>query len=412
MEKFLAAVLMTLTVWLAPALAQDVAVTELVQRHAQEGQLAAAEAELAARPRDAQTVAALGMISFARAVETFGQGLYRHGLKPLRGDRIPLLRLPLPENPQAEPLSYDKLRAIYARFLADLTAAEAVLAGMPDGPVHLDLDLDAVRLDLRGDGRADPDESLGRLVARVSLVALSAPPADIPPWPVGFDRADTTWLRGYCKLLSAALEFTLAYDWHTTYDAAAHLFFAGAVDPSGPFAAPDLPFRSPILGGDAGQSADLVALLHLIRWPLAEPGRLKRARQDLKAVIALSRQSWREVLAETDDDHEWLPGPDQHSTAFPGMQVTRERLDTWLAALDTFDAALDGRQFLPHWRYRQGIDLSAVFEEPRDFDLVLWITGHAALPYLKDGPQVSRQTWAQWQRVFSGQFLTYAIWFN
>jgi hypothetical protein len=94
------------------------------------------------------------------------------------------------------------------------------------------------------------------------------------------------------------------------------------------------------------------------------------------------------------------------------MQVTQERLDAWLAALDEFEAVLDGKKLVPHWRYRQGIDFGAFFTQPRPFDLVLWMTGHAALPYLKDGPVTSQQTWNQWQRIFSGQFLAYAIWFN
>lgn len=384
---------------------------DIIRRHASAGTLAQGEADLARAPQNAQAVAALGMIKFARAVETLGQGLHRYGLRAPRSGSMPILRLPVPENPNPEPLSYDKLRAIYVRFLADLTEAEAVLARLPAGPVHLEIDLNAVRLDFRGDGKAGPDEALGRIIARVATIGAAGTEPDGPPWDVGFDRADMTWLRGYSRLLSGFLEFALAYDWHETYDGAAHLFFQGAADLSGQRAATE-PLRDPIIGGDAGQLADLVALVHLVRWPLAEPERLIKAREHLKAVIALSRQTWKEVLAETDDDHEWLPGPGQHNTAFPGLEVTKERLDGWHAALNEFEAVLDGKLLVPHWRYRHGIDLKAFFEQPRPFDLVLWGTGHAALPYLKEGPQISRQSWAQWQRVFSGQFLTYAIWFN
>lgn len=388
---------------------------DLLRRHAEAGTLAAGEAALAALPQDRQAIAAQGMIKFARAVETLAQGFYRHGLKPPRNNNIPLLRLPVPENPRPEPLTYEALRAIYVRFLADLTAAEAMLARLPDGSVRLPLDLNAVRLDLDGDGQATPAESLGRIIARVGLAdpRFREPVADAPtePWEVGFDRADTTWLRGYCHLMSALLEFVLAYDWHETYASAAHLFFAGATDPSEARAAPE-PARDPILGGDGGQFADLIALVHLVRWPLAEPERLPRAREHLKTMIVLNRQTWTEVQAETDDDHEWLPGPHQRNTAFPGLQVTAERIEAWKAALTELEAALDGTLLVPHWRYRQGIDLKAVFTAPRPLDLVLWGTGHAALPYLKDGPQMSRASWNQWQRIFAGQFLTYAIWFN
>ncbi|QCI65484.1 hypothetical protein [Phreatobacter stygius] len=413
MIRTLFAGLLALTAWAfeTGARAQDAGAGDLLRRHASAGTLAQGEAELTGRTQDTQTVAALGMVKFARAVETLGQGLHRHGLRPPRSGSIPILRLPVPENANPEPLTYDKLRAIYVRFLADLTAAEAVLARLPDGSVRLPLDLNAIRLDLNGDGQASADEALGRIIARVGMIGQSRAEPDSPPWEVGFDRADMIWLRGYSRLLSAFLEFALAYDWHETYDGAAHLLFQGAADPSGPRAAPE-PLRDPIIGGDAGQLGDLIALVHLVRWPLAEPERLVKARDHLKAVIALSRQSWKEVLAETDDDQEWLPGPKQRNTAFPGLEVTQERLDGWQAALTEFEAVLDGKLLLPHWRYRQGIDFRAFFEQPRPFDLVLWGTGHAALPYLKDGPQITRQSWAQWQRVFSGQFLTYAIWFN
>lgn len=415
MIKPLAAALLAGLCLAGTAQAQRADPADLLRRHAEAGTLAEGEAALAALPQDRQAIAALGAIKFVRAVETLAQGLYRHGLKHPRHNNIPLLRLPLPENPQPTPLTYDALRAIYARFLADLTAAEAVLARLPEGAVRLPLDLNAVRLDLDGDGRASAEEALGRIVLQVGMGnPRASDPAGQPTidsWEVGFDRADMTWLRGYCHLMSAMLEFVLAYDWRETYDAAAHLFFAGAADPLGPRAAPERA-RDPILGGDGGQFADLVALVHLVRWPLAEQDRLPRVRDHLKSVIALSRQTWTEVLAETDDDHEWLPGPNQRNTAFPGLEVTAERLDAWKAALTEFEAALDGMLLVPHWRYRQGIDLKAVFTEPRPFDLVLWGTGQAALPYLRDGPQMSRASWARWQRIFAGQFLTYAIWFN
>lgn len=50
--------------------------------------------------------------------------------------------------------------------------------------------------------------------------------------------------------------------------------------------------------------------------------------------------------------------------------------------------------------------------EPRAFDLVLWVTGHAAMPYLRDGDTLLRQERLASQRIFEGHFLGYAIWFN
>ena len=214
------------------------------------------------------------------------------------------------------------------------------------------------------------------------------------------------WLRGYTHLISAFLEFALAYDWRETYDAAAHLFFAGA-RPSTALAAP----ANAMFGRD-DRIADVIALIHLIHWPVAEPQLLVVAREHLKSVITLSRESWKEILAETDDDREWILSPRQKNVAFSGPQVTQERVDGWLRALDAFEEVLDGRKLVPHWRFARGIDFNAIFASPRPFDLVLWITGHAAIPYLKEGPTMSREDWAQWERVFGGQFMLFAVWFN
>ena len=40
---------------------------------------------------------------------------------------------------------------------------------------------------------------------------------------------------------------------------------------------------------------------------------MKSALAHLEAMIALSRESWKFILAEPDDDHEWVPNPKQHS---------------------------------------------------------------------------------------------------
>ena len=94
------------------------------------------------------------------------------------------------------------------------------------------------------------------------------------------------------------------------------------------------------------------------------------------------------------------------------MPVTQAQVDGWLHALDDFDAVLDGTKLVPHWRFSQGFNLKRVFFEPRDFDLVLWVAGYGAVPYLEDGPTLSISDWNQWNHAFNGNFLGYALWFN
>ena len=53
-----------------------------------------------------------------------------------------------------------------------------------------------------------------------------------------------------------------------------------------------------------------------------------------------------------------------------------------------------------------------MFFEPRDFDLVLWVAGIGAAPYLEDGEVLGGSDWSELNRIFRGNFLGYAFWFN
>lgn len=407
---------------MAPAShAQNISPAALLRTHAEAGTLAEGEKLLAARVAanagDAEARAALGFAKFARAVEKLGQSLHRHGLRPPpnMGMMLPVLRFPVPENPNPEPISYQKMRAIYAALLGDMAEVETVLAAVPASDFKLRLDLSAVRLDLNADGKGAPQESLGAVVRelmqpRSRRDRLPPMPEAIPAWNIAFDYADTIWLRGYAKLLSAFSEFALAHDWSDAFATTAQLFFPNVEGAVG-IAAISRP--DPSMGGvEANSIADAIAFLHMVRFPVVEPARMPRVRQHLLEMVKLSRENWKAILAESDDEDEWLPSPRQKNSAVLGVSVTDEIVGNWHAALAQFEAALEGKVLLGHWRFQKGIDLKQVFEEPRTFDLVLWILGPAALPYLKDGETLSRSTVNEWQRMFGGNFLSFAIWFN
>ena len=61
---------------------------------------------------------------------------------------------------------------------------------------------------------------------------------------------------------------------------------------------------------------------------------------------------------------------------------------------------------------QKGINLRKVFEQPQPFDLVLWLTGPAAMPFLDDGPILTGEEWGAVISGFEGSFGSYAIWFN
>jgi hypothetical protein len=217
------------------------------------------------------------------------------------------------------------------------------------------------------------------------------------------------WLRGYCHLLSGLLEFALAHDGRELFDRTAHLFFPN----------PDTPYKSlSSLNADdpnpgfMTEILDVVAFVHLIRLPVVEPKRMQAALTHFEQVFSLSRESWKFILAETDDDHEWLPNPRQQGVL--GIPVGQEQIDGWSVFLDEAEALFAGKRLVPFWRGdgTRGINLRKVFTEPQTFDLVLWIQGSAAVPYLEEGPLTRKETWDRLNRIFGGEFVGFALWFN
>jgi hypothetical protein len=159
--------------------------------------------------------------------------------------------------------------------------------------------------------------------------------------------------------------------------------------------------------------ADVVAVIHLINLPVVEPQRMQAALTHLEQVIALSRESWRDILAETDDEREWIPNPKQ-TGILPGVQITQPMVEGWQEVLDEVEAILQGKKLIPFWRGddQRGVNLRKVFTEPTTFDLVMWIQGTAAAPYLQEGPLSTPDTWQRFNQMFNGQFVGFAIWFN
>ncbi|MCA9045058.1 MAG: hypothetical protein KDA69_12095, partial [Planctomycetaceae bacterium] len=59
-------------------------------------------------------------------------------------------------------------------------------------------------------------------------------------------------------------------------------------------------------------------------------------------------ESWKLILAETDDDHEWLPAPGQKGAL--SVPVTKEQIDGWHGVLAEMEDLLEGRKLVPFWR--------------------------------------------------------------
>lgn len=398
---------------------------EGVQSHLNSGQaaraVAAAESRLAAAPDDDQARFALGAIQFLQSVERLSQGLHRYGLRGggYRADGgllgLPLLRMPVPPNPNPDELTYEALRDILKTFVDDLAAAEATLSEIKSDQIDLPLNIGLIRLDLNNDGEGSDDESLW-LMFRVVAGAVWLDEEAAEQLNVDFDASDVAWLRAYCHLLMAIAEFPLAHDWHEAFEISFPSIFhmpsspnlrLGEVYEAEPEIAMGLEDRSMI-----ASIADLIAFVHLNHWPVVEPQRMRNVLGHLERMVQLSRENWERILAEPDQGKvEWIPNLTQ-TGALPRMQVTQRQIDGWTSFLDEFEAILEGKKLIPHWRFDEGINMRRFFLEPSTFDIVLLIQGSAALPYLDEGELTTGDTWFTIMNLFGGDFFRYFIWFN
>lgn len=367
----------------------------------------------AAAPSDPASAYAAGAGEFFTALEILAGGLHRHGFESPQSFMLPLMRLPVPDNPNPEPLTYEEFRAILVAFRDRLEKSAATLGSVPaDADIGMVIDLTRLGIDLNEDGNIAPDESAAAIMAALSRGG--APDGPAPSLTFRFDRADGYWLQGYAEFLMAQADFWLAHDFKTMFDGSFHMLFPRA----------KLPLQDVLVPPDGGMSgsifasewrfADFISLVHLVNWPVVEPERRQAARRHLLEMIRLSREDWKAIRAETDNDREWLPGPKQKGpNPLTGLEVGEEQVTAWLATLDMAEDLLEGRVLLPHFRVAgKGINMKRFFDEPKTFDLVLSITGPAIAPYFESGRILTGDDFDQIQREFGAGFLTFALWFN
>jgi hypothetical protein len=377
------------------------------------GKLAEAEQELtkhlAAQGDDDLARFQLGTVQVVRAIERLSQDGARYGALN-RSMMIPFVRVGgfAETGRQAEPVTYDDVRQMIGRFQKEIIKAEKTLSQIEDQQLAWNLNLDGVRLDMNGDGEFGERETLGTLFRMAANRGRTEQTAQ--DLTVGFDSADVYWLRGYCHLLAALADMILAYDHGRLFEVTAHAFFAR---PQTEFAA-----RHDRQQDDTNREIwddlpDLIAAIHLMNFKRSEPERLAAAQDHLLQMVEMSRKSWELIKAETDNHHEWIPGANQQSV-ISNFAMNEQRIETWHKFLDEAEEVLRGQKLIPFWRrgFDEGVNLHKVFREPRDFDLVLWVQGSAALPYLEHGEKTSPETWSEFQRVFRGEFIGFAAWIN
>jgi hypothetical protein len=373
---------------------------------------------LNAQPDDQDARLALGVTTFLHGIEEFAQTMYTFGLRDMRefGMAVPMLRVPVRRHPDPATVSADDVVAMFERFEEALAEVDTILEPIGDAPAAMPLRIGTVHMDLNGDGELTEDEGLWRFYTALTQPRWQrqADAADeVPEWAdefvLGLDTADAYWLRGYCHVMSALTDVVLAYDGTELFNRTGHRFFT-KVDSPYPWLAETVDTDNPF---DVHMILDLVAAFHLINQPLRDADRMRQARVHLKQVIALSRSNWDAILAETDNQNEWVPGPDQQGAI--GVNLTAEQVAAWKDFLDEAEAILDGEKLIPFWRGtnpERGVNVRRIFEEPTRLDLILWLQGSAAAPYLEEGEVTEGEFWRDLNQQFGRNFPGFAFWIN
>ena len=407
---FIACLIVVMTIASQPT---NAAIAPLLDPYLTSGKLSEGEKAfsdyLQTSPKDDKSRFGLGVIQFVRGTERLMQSLYRYGVQSPMGRSIPFVRLPIPKNPKPQILTYDALQQVFQAWIDDLATVRTTLEPIKDQNLKLALRLGLVRLDFDGNGKAEDTEMLWQIFNAVTNARVTAQEAQ--QFLIAFDRGDTLWLQGYTHVLGAIGEFLRAYDSRELFAACAHLFFQN-VDTPHKFLLTPSKKNVKSYSFDPFEFLDLISTVHLSKFSLAEPQRMITILNHMKSVISLSRESWKSILAETDSDREWIPNPKQLSV-IPQVRVTDEMVKSWLKSLDEISTILDGKKNIPFWRDdKLSIDFARIFTEPRGFDLVSWVQGTAATPYLEKGTVTDNRVWEDMLNAFGSNLFGFVVWFN
>jgi len=353
----------------------------------------------------------LGVVQFLVSGEHLFQAAYRYGFQPdteMLGITVGrFTHFPIKNNLKPESITYDQFDAVIRQWISDVRRAEATLTMVTDPNVELLIKPGLIRLDVDHDGEAEENEAFWRLFNMLGT-RFQTTQEGAGRLVIAFDRGDVNWLRGYCHLCMAVGELMLAYDGTEMFNRVGHLAFAKPVTN---MAFADQHDESRFWDEDL--MLDYIAAIHLTSFPLRDPERPKKALAHIEAAIKNAKEMWRFYRAETDDYYEWVPNPKQHSV-LPGAEVNEEMLATWMLALDETEALLAGKRLMRFWRETsgKGVNLRRVFTEPRRFDLILWVQGSDAIPYLEHGELTTPNTWSRLEDAFDQRIFRHGFWFN
>lgn len=394
--------LIAMTLLLAsPALAERSALSTEIAANG----IAATEARLATLPSpQPDELFALAGLRFLAGVEDALQIRWQTGVQA-DWSELPILRLPIPENPVARPFASADFTALVDGLGTRMEDARAALGQLGTQDFALEIALGDLWFDINANGARDDGEGVSDVAGltlggarRGGMQAVNEPV-------IRFDTADAAWLSAYTHFLSAFVNLTRAYDPAPAIDrilASSEKMKAmwGSTPPSNAF---DMMF---------GRQVDRVAMVLTALSQTPDPDLAKAAHAHLLSMITENRRFWKLVEAETDNDSEWVPNDRQASGL--GLAMPPGTGARWQAVLADAEKLLKGELLIPHWRYgaEAGINLKKLFEAPIPVDLVTWVQGEGLLPFAEKGTRASPLAWNEFTSMVQGDELLFAVFLN
>ena len=350
---------------------------------------------------------ALGALHFLRGVEKTLQTRWQYNAT-LDDFDLPVMRLPVPANPEAKAFKPDLITGIFTDLLADMDASRTALASVPEGAeVALEIDLADLWFDINMNNTRD----IGEGVIEVGAFAISGSPdlgdaEGLPPLDIRFDTADVAWLTAYTHLLSATGELVVAFD--PTEAIFNVMNAAQKMDElrGRPYS------RSGFISATETRWIDQFAMAYGALNQQPDANHTRAAHAHLLNMIAQNKIFWAAVDAETDNANEWIANARQTSAI--GVDLPPETGAAWQAILGDVEAMLKGELLIPYWRLGDvgGVNVQKLFMDPPVFDIVTWVQGHGLLPYLERGPRISPDSFERFEDLTGGNLLPLSFLFN
>jgi hypothetical protein len=385
----------------AAALAAPAHAETLSQELATKGITAtAARLSNATAPED---LFALGALHFLGAIESALQTRWQMGATDSMM-MLPIMRLPIPENPTPQPFDPALVTTIFTNISASMDAARTPLMQIPaDADFGVEIAVADIWFDINANATRDAGEDAGSVLGPILLGWQWDARDPATPLPVvRFDAADAVWLLAYTHLLQGISDSVIAYDPTAAITRMLNTRAAFGLSPG----------QSDPQYYEFDYYADIVSVITgaLNQPPNAD--RLTSAHTHFLAMVAENRRFWPLVNAETDNAMEWIPNEKQQSAL--GIALPPGTGNTWLAVLDDAEGMLQGRMLIPYWRAdaNHGINLGRMFTDPAPIDLIGWIQGYSAVPYLEQGRTVSDQNWMAFEQLMAGEALLFTVFLN